>query len=121
VSAKPDPVKEMNIVSVGSVVEGKVKSQGSIRIDGKLVGDVAASESIAVGLTGEVEGNITAKNVTVGGKVKGTISAAEKIVFEGKSVVKADIRATRLIIDEGSMFDGKVSMTEKNSGNDARH
>jgi cytoskeletal protein CcmA (bactofilin family) len=121
VSTKQDPIKEMNIVSLGSVVEGKIRSQGSIRIDGKLVGDVTASESIAVGLTGEVEGNVSAKNVTIGGKVRGTISAAEKIVFEGKSVVKADIRATRLIIDEGSLFDGKVSMSEKITVNDTKH
>jgi cytoskeletal protein CcmA (bactofilin family) len=121
VSTKPDPIKEMNIVSIGSVVEGKIRSQGSIRLDGKLVGDVTASESIAIGLTGEVEGNVSAKNVTIGGKVRGTINATEKIVFEGKSVVKADIRAARLVIDEGSIFDGKVSMTDKNPAFEAKH
>jgi cytoskeletal protein CcmA (bactofilin family) len=121
VSTKPDPIKEMNIVSIGSVIEGKIRSQGSIRVDGKLVGDVTASESIAVGMTGEIEGNVSAKNVTIGGKVRGTINASEKIVFEGKSVVKADIRATCLIIDEGSMFDGKVSMTEKTPVYEAKH
>ncbi len=84
-----------------------------MRIDGKLIGEVTASESLAIGVTGEVEGNITAKNVTIGGKVRGTINASEKIVFEGKSVIRGDIRATRLIIDEGTIFDGKVSMTEK--------
>jgi len=35
------------------------------------------------------------------------------VVFEGKSVVRGDIRATRLVIDEGSVFDGRVSMTDK--------
>jgi cytoskeletal protein CcmA (bactofilin family) len=113
VSSKPDPVKEMNLIGAGTVLEGKIRSQGSVRIDGKLIGDVTASESIAIGTTGEIEGNITAKNATIGGKVRGTINAAEKIVFEGKSVVRGDIRATRLVIDEGSIFDGRVSMTEK--------
>ena len=112
-AAKPDLVKEMNLIGAGTVVEGKIRSQGSVRIDGKLIGEVTASESLAIGVTGEVEGNITAKNATIGGKVRGTINASEKIVFEGKSVVRGDIRATRLIIDEGSIFDGKVSMTEK--------
>lgn len=120
-TAKPDLVKEMNLVGAGTVVEGKIRSQGSVRIDGKLIGEVTASESLAVGITGEVEGNITAKNVTVGGKVRGAINASEKIVFEGKSVVRGDIRATRLIIDEGSIFDGKVSMTEKTPTYDTKH
>jgi len=121
VSTKLDPVKEMNIVGVGTVVEGKIRSQGNVRIDGKLVGEVTASESLAVGVTGEIEGNVTAKNVTIGGKVRGSINASEKIVFEGKSVVRADIRATRLIIDEGSVFDGKVSMSEKAPVYDVKH
>ena len=112
-SSKLDPMKEMNLIGAGTVLEGKIRSQGSVRIDGKLIGDVTASESIAIGITGEIEGNITAKNATIGGKVRGTVNVAEKIVFEGKSVVRGDIRATRLVIDEGSIFDGRVSMTEK--------
>jgi cytoskeletal protein CcmA (bactofilin family) len=121
VSTKLDPVKEMNLIGAGTVLEGKIRSQGSVRIDGKLIGEVTASESLAVGITGEIEGNVTAKNVTVGGKVRGTISAAEKIVFEGKSVIRGDIRATRLVIDEGSIFDGKVSMTEKAPMYEVKH
>ena len=118
---KLDPVKEMNIIGAGTVIEGKIRSQGSVRVDGKLIGEVTANESIAVGVTGEIEGNVIAKNVTVGGKVRGTINASEKIVFEGKSVIRADIRATRLVIDEGSIFDGKISMTEKAPMYEVKH
>jgi cytoskeletal protein CcmA (bactofilin family) len=121
VSTKIDPIKEMNIIGVGTVVEGKIRSQGSVRVDGKLVGEVTASESLAVGVTGEIDGNATAKNITIGGKLRGTINAAEKIVFEGKSVVRADIRATRLVIDEGSIFDGKVSMSDKTQTSEMKH
>jgi cytoskeletal protein CcmA (bactofilin family) len=121
VAAKLDPVKEMNIIGAGTVLEGKIRSQGSVRVDGKLIGEVTASESLAVGITGEIEGNVTAKNITIGGKVRGTINASEKIVFEGKSVVRADIRATRLVIDEGSIFDGKISMTEKTPMYEVKH
>jgi cytoskeletal protein CcmA (bactofilin family) len=49
------------------------------------------------------------------------VSAAEKIVFESKSVVRGDIRATKLVIDEGSIFDGKVSMTEKGPLYEVKH
>jgi len=118
---KNDPVKELNLIGAGTVVEGKIRSQGSVRVDGKLVGDVTASESIAVGIMGDIEGNVTAKNVTVGGKVRGTVSAAEKVVFEGKSVVRGDVRATRLVIDEGAIYDGRVSMSEKGPGYEVRH
>jgi cytoskeletal protein CcmA (bactofilin family) len=121
VSNKLDPIKEMNLIGAGTVVEGKIRSQGSVRIDGKLIGEVTASESLAVGVTGEIEGNITSKNATIGGKVRGTINASEKVVFEGKSVVRGDVRATRLIVDEGSIFDGRVSMTEKAPMYEVKH
>ena len=111
--AKPDPIKELNMVGAGTVVEGKIRSQGSVRIDGKVIGEVIASESLAIGVMGEVEGNVTGKNITIGGKVRGAVSADEKVEFESKSIVRGDVRATRLIIDEGSIFDGKVSMSEK--------
>jgi len=121
VSTKFDPVKDMNIIGAGTVIEGKIRSQGNFRIDGKLVGEVSASESLSVGVSGEVEGNITAKNITIGGKIRGTINASEKLVLEGKSVIRGDIRATRLVIDEGSIFDGRVSMTEKGPIYEVKH
>ncbi|MCX7984906.1 MAG: polymer-forming cytoskeletal protein [Bacteroidetes bacterium] len=118
---KSDAVKEVNLIGAGTVVEGKIRSQGSIRIDGKVLGDILANEAVAIGLSGEVEGNITAKNVTVGGKVRGTITAAEKVVFEGKSVIRGDVRATRLVVDEGSIFDGKIAMAEKSQQEVRQH
>lgn len=117
---KNDALKEVNLIAVGTVIEGKIRSQGSVRIDGKLLGDIIANEFVAIGESGEVEGNISGKNVTVGGKVRGTVTAAEKLVLEGKSVVRGDVRATRLVIDEGAVFDGKISMAEK-SNPETRH
>ncbi|MBI5464794.1 MAG: polymer-forming cytoskeletal protein [Ignavibacteriales bacterium] len=119
--AKTDPIKELNLIGQGTVIEGKIRSQGSVRVDGKVLGEVSAGESLSVGITGEIEGNVSAKNVVVGGKIRGSINAAEKIVFEGKSVIKGDIRATRLVIDEGSLFDGRVSMVEKSPAYEVRH
>ena len=92
-----------------------------MRIDGKVTGEITASESIAVGTAGEIDGNVSAKNVTIGGKVRGSIIATEKIVFEGKAVIKGDIRAAKLVIDEGCLFDGKVVMSEKAQLYEARH
>ena len=119
--SKPDPVKELNMISSGTTVEGKIRSQGSIRVDGKVIGEISASEAVAVGLTGEIEGNIAAKNLTVGGKIRGSVNVAEKAVLEGKAVVKGDLRAARLVIDEGAIFDGKVSMSDKAQSFDPKH
>lgn len=102
---------ELSLLGTGTVVEGKIRTEGSIRIDGKLVGDLNAKANVAVGLGGAVEGNLSGKNVSLAGKVTGTVTAVEKLVLESKSVVKGDIRATRLVVDEGAMFDGQCVMT----------
>lgn len=120
-AGKSENVKELNMISAGTSVEGKIRSQGNVRIDGKVIGEVSVSESLAVGISGEIEGNITAKNVTVGGKIRGSINAGDKVVFESKSVVRGDVRAARLVIDEGSVFDGKVSMTERGPSYEQKH
>ncbi len=117
--ADKNAVKELNIIGSGTTVEGKIRTQGNIRVDGKMVGELHAAENVAVGLTGEIEGNINGRNVTVGGKIRGNIIAVDKLVFEGKAVVRGDIRAARLVIDEGAVFDGKISMSDaRTAGHD---
>ena len=103
---------ELNLIAAGTVFEGKLRTPGSIRIDGKITGEVIATQNISIGGSGEVEGNVTAKSVTIGGKIKGGILAQERLEFESKAVVRGDIRAAKLVIHEGALFDGKCVMSD---------
>ena len=114
--ADKNGMKDLNLIGVGTTVDGKIRTQGSLRIDGKLTGEVHAAENLAIGVTGEVEGAMNGRNVTVGGKVKGNITAVDKLVLEGKSSVRGDVKAAKLVIDEGATFDGRISMTETRPG-----
>lgn len=105
-------IKNLNLIGTGTIVDGKIRTQGSLRIDGKVTGEVHAAENLAIGLTGDIEGAVNGKNVTVGGKVKGNITSVDKLVMEAKSVVRGDVKAAKLVIDEGAIFDGRVTMTE---------
>ena len=109
---KTESSNELNLVGIGTVLEGKIRTPGSIRIDGKVIGEISAAQSIAVGPSGDLEGNMTAKNITIGGKIKGTVQAQEKLVLESKASLRGDIRAAKLVIDEGAVFDGKCVMSE---------
>ena len=109
---KSEASNELNLIGAGTVFEGKLRTPGSIRVDGRVVGEITAAQNVSIGGSGDVEGNVSAKNVTVGGKMKGTILAQEKLVFETRAVVRGDIRASKLVIDEGALFDGKCVMSE---------
>lgn len=109
-AGKDNLAKDLNLIGEGTSIEGKLRSQGNVRVDGRIVGEINAHESVSIGLAGEVQGNVTAKNITVGGKVKGSLIAQEKLVFLAQAVIQGDIRAAKLVVDEGAIFDGKCSM-----------
>ncbi len=102
---------ELSFVGPRTSIEGKIRTDGSIRIDGKLVGEVMAKANAAVGITGNVEGSIAAQNISIAGKVNGTAMAGEKLILEAKSIMRGDIRAAKLVVDEGAMFDGRCAMS----------
>jgi cytoskeletal protein CcmA (bactofilin family) len=111
-SEKKPGEDDLSLLSPGTSMQGKIVSEGSIRIDGKLVGDIFAKANAAVGATGVVEGNIEAKHVSVAGRVTGNIVASAKLVLEEKSVTKGDIRAAILVVDEGAVLDGHCVMSK---------
>jgi cytoskeletal protein CcmA (bactofilin family) len=107
---------DVSLVGKGSTLEGTIRTEGGVRIDGKVVGDVVAKGSAAIGEAGIVEGSLTAKSISVAGKVQGNLTAMEKLTLEARSIVSGDIRAMRLIVDEGAVFDGKCDMSPDSAG-----
>ena len=103
------------LIGKGSVLEGKITVSSNVRVDGKIKGDLKTNDSLVIGKQGEIEGEITAKNTVVGGKVIGKINAQGKVVLESNAIFKGEIKAARLVIDDGAVFDGQCTMN--NGGN----
>ncbi len=102
----------MNVLHKGTEVEGSIVVNGSLRIDGKLKGKVKASEKIVVGQTGIIDGDLKAKEVNLSGKCKGTISAENLIVFQSTAEFDGDIKCKKLVVEEGVIVDGNVTMRD---------
>ncbi|MBI5058475.1 polymer-forming cytoskeletal protein [candidate division KSB1 bacterium] len=98
------------LLSKDAEIRGSIKTQGSIRIDGAVVGDVVSAKTVTVGAGGSVEGNVVAEEIIVSGRVKGTLTAKQKISLEATAQLEGDIHATRLTISEGAVFRGQSSM-----------
>ncbi|MBZ0199836.1 MAG: polymer-forming cytoskeletal protein [Ignavibacteriaceae bacterium] len=101
---------EVTIISAGVSIEGKLNSNGNVRIDGDVRGDVVATGNVTVGENGEVNGELRASVVTIGGRVNGTIHAKEKLVLESKATLKGDLVTKILVIEAGANFEGNSSM-----------
>ncbi|MBN1464381.1 polymer-forming cytoskeletal protein [candidate division KSB1 bacterium] len=102
------------ILGKGSVFEGKLNVEHTLRVDGKFTGDITTTDGLIIGKEGNINGNVEAKMLIVGGKISGTAKIKEKIVLETRSEFRGEMKTTKLVIDEGAVFDGRCSM--KTSG-----
>ncbi|NWF50096.1 MAG: polymer-forming cytoskeletal protein [Ignavibacteriaceae bacterium] len=107
-----ESVDEVTIISSGVVIEGKVSSNGNIRVDGKIQGNIKAKGSITIGETGEITGEVQAELIVIGGTVNASVQAKEKLTLESKSILKGDIITRILVIEAGARFEGNSKMTE---------
>lgn len=111
-----DRVGELNtIIGKGAKFEGNIQVEHSIRIDGMLKGIVKSSDSIVLGKEGVVEGEIHAKNAVIGGKISGKIQAVGKVVLEASAELNGDLKTSKLVINEGAVFDGACVMKSDKS------
>ncbi len=101
------------IIGKGTIIEGTVKVQSSLRLDGKITGQVLTTDSLIVGQNGEIEGEVRVKNAIIGGYVKGQIFASGKVVLEARSVVSGEVKTAKLAINDGARFEGHCAMTEE--------
>jgi len=105
---------DVSILSSGVRIIGKFSSEGNVRIDGHIEGDVDVTGNLTLGESSMVKGNVSARNITVSGKVEGAVFATEKIILESHSHLLGDLTAKILVIQEGASFNGKSSMNNSN-------
>ena len=96
-----------NILNSDVEVKGTLKFAGELTFDGKLEGDINSDGSLNLGDNAVIKGNINVNNVVLRGKVNGNVSAKEKIEIKAKTELFGDIRAPKLVIEEGVTFVGK--------------
>lgn len=99
------------LVGKGAVVDGNLSAPETVRLDGTLNGNCECKENLIIGVEGQINGDITAQNVLVSGKVEGDIFADGKIELLATGKILGNITAKSLVIDEDACFDGRCSMT----------
>ncbi|MEO0143199.1 MAG: polymer-forming cytoskeletal protein, partial [candidate division WOR-3 bacterium] len=92
---------------------GNLKTNGSIRIDGSVQGDIEVKESLFAGKGSLIKGNINCKSAVIGGKIEGNIIASELLEFQSGAQITGDITCRGLIIQSGVIFDGTCQMSQK--------
>lgn len=107
----PDLNPKQNILSADVEIKGSIKFTNELIIDGKVEGEITSAGILTVGENAEIRGEIKTKSVTVLGKVHGNITVDERCELKARAVLQGDLKAARLVIEEGATFVGKSEVT----------
>ncbi|HTB85119.1 MAG TPA: polymer-forming cytoskeletal protein [Candidatus Sulfotelmatobacter sp.] len=99
-----------NVLSSDVEIKGSLKFSGELNFDGKLDGDIQGEGTLTLGDNTVINGNLAAQSVVVRGKVTGNINAKDKIEIKTKAELFGDIRAAKLVVEEGVIFVGKTEV-----------
>jgi cytoskeletal protein CcmA (bactofilin family) len=100
----------LSIVAKDMTVAGDLQADGVVRIEGRVVGNVHASDQVLISEGGIVEGDIVAREVVIAGRVHGCIQGDERVELQASAVVHGDITTRRLLVQEGGQVNGGVKM-----------
>ena len=106
-----------NTITNGTEITGDINSQGDLRLDGLLKGNLNIKGRVVIGKTGKVTGTITCKNAEINGSVEGKIFVSELLSLTETANVKGDIVINKLNIQPGCRFTGTCSMEGSTIGN----
>ena len=101
------------VIGKDSTFTGTVEVTGSLRIDGCVKGEVNSGDTVVIGPTGRIEGDVISKNSILAGKVIGNIAAEEKVELQAKAVLQGDLKTKSLVIEQGAIFQGSCIMKEE--------
>ena len=104
-----------SLIAAGTTLKGDITSNGDIRIDGNLNGNIYCTAKVVIGANGSVEGDISGQQADIMGKVKGTITVKELLQLKGNSQVHGNLHAAKLQIEPTANFNGQCHMTDANT------
>ena len=102
-----------SIVGPSVKIEGDLKSQGNLRIDGSVTGTVKTSQNLFVGESANITADVEAENAVISGTVQGNIKVAGALVLGRNGRLIGDMNCGSLQVEEGAYFAGKCQMKDR--------
>lgn len=114
------PAGDQAVISKGLFVKGEISGTESLYIDGKVEGSInLPGNRVTVGRNGQVSANVTAREVVVMGKVRGNVSATDRVDIRTEGALSGDVSAARISIEDGAFFKGGIDI-KKGDGKPAQ-
>ena len=114
----PAPMGFETVLGANCALEGLLRSEANVRLDGTFEGKLEIDGNVLVGETARINADISARNISIAGAVRGNVSG-RKVQLLRTGRVWGDIRATALSTEEGAFIDGKITMVSTESSSPA--
>ena len=118
---KPVGPNAMNQFGNGTVINGDVTTEGDIRIDGRVTGNVVSKAKVVIGNTGVIEGDVICQNAYIDGRVNGNLQVTELLILSKTANITGDLVLKKLVVEEGAKFNGKCTMGMSVARNEEVH
>jgi len=100
-------------------IKGDLSGNEDLVVEGNVQGKIELpNNQLTIGANGNVAADVTAKTIVVIGKVAGNVTGTERVEIEASGAVEGDVRAPRLIVQEGAVLNGGVEMGQARSAGD---
>jgi len=96
------------VITVATVINGEIQGQGDLNLEGQLTGNIDIAGLLFVGKNGSFNGEASAENMIIEGRVEGQIKANTKIEIRSSGHIQGNITCQQIVIAEGAFLDGKV-------------
>jgi cytoskeletal protein CcmA (bactofilin family) len=103
------------LIGAGTTIKGDLISNGDVRIDGTLIGNISGSAKVLIGQDGVVQGDIEGQQADIQGKVTGKLHIRELLNLRGDAIIRGNIHAGKLQIEPSVTFNGQCHMGKEAS------
>jgi cytoskeletal protein CcmA (bactofilin family) len=103
------------IIGANAVIEGNINAHSSVRVEGRVEGNIIADGDVFVGKKAQVKGDISADNVHLCGIVNGHVKSTGLLKIQSTAKLYGDITINSFVADEGSVFQGNCNMLDSNT------
>ena len=97
----------------GTEFKGVLSFEGTIRVDGRVEGEILSKDTLIVGDEAYLQGEISVGTIITSGKIVGNINASKKVHVLAPGVIEGNIKTPNLILEEGVSFDGSCEMASQ--------
>lgn len=107
----PPPTGDQATIGKGLFIKGEITGSESLFVDGKVEGSITLpGNRVTVGRNGQVAANITAREIVILGKIRGNVSASDRVEIRAEGSLTGDVTVARISIEDGAFFKGGIDI-----------